>query len=90
MNKILTIVIPSYNVEQFLEKTVDSFLADSIMDDIEILIVNDGSKDKTKEIGLSYEAKYPKCVKLVDKENGGHGSTINTGLSIASDRKSVV
>lgn len=86
MNKILTIVIPSYNVEQFLEKTVDSFLADSIMDDIEILIVNDGSKDKTKEIGLSYEAKYPKCVKLVDKENGGHGSTINTGLSIASGK----
>lgn len=86
MNKILTIVIPSYNVEQFLEKTVDSFLDDSIMDDIEILIVNDGSKDRTKEIGSSYEAKYPQCVKLVDKENGGHGSTINAGLSIATGK----
>lgn len=86
MNKILTIVIPSYNVEKFLEKTVDSFLDDSIMDDIEILIVNDGSKDRTKEIGSSYEAKYPQCVKLVDKENGGHGSTINAGLSIATGK----
>lgn len=86
MNKILTIVIPSYNVEQFLEKTVDSFLDDSIMDDIEIFIVNDGSKDRTKEIGSSYEAKYPQCVKLVDKENGGHGSTINAGLSIATGK----
>ena len=74
MSKILTIVIPSYNVEAFLDKTVNSFLADEIMDDIEILIVNDGSKDKTREIGLRFEEQYPKCVKLVDKENGGHGA----------------
>ena len=86
MSKILTIVIPSYNVEAFLDKTVNSFLADEIMDDIEILIVNDGSKDKTREIGLRFEEQYPKCVKLVDKENGGHGSTINKGLSIATGK----
>lgn len=86
MSKILTIVIPSYNVEAFLDKTVNSFLAEEIMDDIEILIVNDGSKDKTKEIGKRFEEKYPQCVKLVDKENGGHGSTINKGLSIASGK----
>ncbi len=86
MSKILTIVIPSYNVEAFLEKTVNSFLAEEIMDDIEILIVNDGSKDKTKEIGMHFEEQYPQCVKLVDKENGGHGSTINKGLSIATGK----
>lgn len=86
MSKILTIVIPSYNVEQFLEKTVESFLAEEIIEDIEILIVNDGSKDRTKEIGLQYENKYPQSIKLVDKENGGHGSTINKGLSIATGK----
>lgn len=86
MSKILTVVIPSYNVEAFLEKTVDSFLAEEVLDDIEILIVNDGSKDRTKEIGLQYEEKFPQSVKLVDKENGGHGSTINKGLSIATGK----
>ena len=86
MSKILTVVIPSYNVEQFLEKTVQSFLADEVIQDIEILIVNDGSKDRTKEIGQQFEEKYPQSIKLVDKENGGHGSTINKGLSIAAGK----
>lgn len=86
MSKILTVVIPSYNVELFLEKTVQSFLADEILDDIEILIVNDGSKDGTRNIALKYEKSYPQSIKLVDKENGGHGSTINTGLSLANGK----
>lgn len=86
MSKVLTVVIPSYNVEQFLEKTVQSFLDEEILDDIEILIVNDGSKDQTKEIGLEFEKKYPQSVKLVDKENGGHGSTINKGLLLATGK----
>lgn len=86
MSKILTVVIPSYNVEQFLAKTVKSFLAEAILDDIEILIINDGSKDRTKDIGIEFEKKYPQSVKLVDKPNGGHGSTINKGLSIATGK----
>ena len=55
-------------------------------EDVEILIVNDGSKDRTAEIGKEYEEKYPGIVKLINKENGGHGDAVNTGLSHASGK----
>ena len=83
MEKILTIVIPSYNVEQYLRETLDSFMDESVMDKIEVLIVNDGSKDSTPQIGKEYEEKYPNTFRLIDKENGGHGSTINRGIQEA-------
>ncbi len=86
MSKILTVVVPSYNVEQFLEKTVKSFIDESISNDIEILIVNDGSKDNTKVLGEKLQSEFPSCVRLIDKENGGHGSTINKGLSEAKGK----
>ena len=83
MNKILSIVIPSYNVEKYLDKCIQSMLVDSILEDIEIIIVNDGSKDSTPHIAQGYVDKYPQTVRLVDKENGGHGSTINAGIKVA-------
>ena len=86
MNKILSIVIPSYNVEKYLDKCVQSMLVDSILDDIEIIIVNDGSKDSTPQIAQGYVDKYPQTVRLVDKENGGHGSTINAGIKVATGK----
>lgn len=84
--KLLTIVIPSYNVEASLEDTVTSMLEKTIMDKMEIIIVNDGSKDSTKKIGEKLAAKYPNTVRLISKENGGHGSTINTGISEAKGK----
>ena len=86
MNKILSIVIPSYNVEKYLDKCVQSMLVDSILEDIEIIIVNDGSKDSTPQIAQGYVDKYPQTVRLVDKENGGHGSTINAGIKVATGK----
>lgn len=86
MGKILSITIPSYNVEKYIDKCVQSMLVDSILDDIEILIVNDGSKDSTPEIAKGYVAKYPQTVRLIDKENGGHGSTINAGIREATGK----
>jgi len=86
MNKILTITIPSYNVEKYIDKCVQSMLVDSILEDIEILIVNDGSKDSTPAIAKAYVEKYPQTVRLIDKENGGHGSTINAGIRNASGK----
>lgn len=86
MGKILSIVIPSYNVEKYLDKCVESMLVDSILEDIEILIVNDGSKDRTSEIAQKYCEKYPQTVRLINKENGGHGSTINTGIKYATGK----
>ncbi len=86
MDKILTVVVPSYNVEATLSKTVDSFLDKSILDRIEIVIVNDGSEDKTAYIAENYAVTYPGIVRHAYKRNGGHGSAINRGLSIASGK----
>lgn len=83
MNKLLTVVIPAYNVEQYLDNCISSFLDDEINDKIEILVVNDGSKDRTADIALEYQKKYPETVRLITKKNGGHGSTINTGKKYA-------
>lgn len=80
MEKILSIVIPSYNVEKFLRQTLASFVDESVLDKIEVLIVNDGSKDGTEAIGKEYEKKYPQTFRVISKENGGHGSTINRGI----------
>lgn len=82
--KILSIVIPTYNVEKYLRRCLDSLVYDeSVLEDIELLVVNDGSKDNSLEIAKEYEKKYPKTIKVIDKENGGHGSTINAGLKVA-------
>lgn len=86
MEKTLTITIPSYNVENTLKDTVESLLTPSILNDLEILIVNDGSKDSTSVIAHDYEKKYPQTIRAIDKENGGHGSTINTGIQAATGR----
>ena len=62
MKKILTVTVPSYNVEKFLENTLDSFVDERVLDDIEVLIVDDGSKDKTAEIGIE-------CMKVMIGES---------------------
>ena len=82
----MTITVPSYNVEQFLENTLDSFVDERVLDDIEVLVVDDGSRDRTAEIGKVYERKYPDTFRVISKENGGHGSTINTGIREAVGR----
>lgn len=79
----MTIVVPSYNVEKYLEETLDSFVIPEILEDLEVLIVNDGSKDRTAQIGAAYEERYPQTFRLISKENGGHGSAINRGIEEA-------
>ncbi len=86
MSKILTISIAAYNAEKWLAKCLDSFCISEIMDKIEILIVNDGSADKTAEIAYEYVPKYPNTFILINKDNGGHGSTINTGIKAATGK----
>ena len=80
--KLLTIAIPSYNSENYLGKCIESLLP--CVADVEILVVNDCSKDNTSAIGHEYEAKYPGIVKVIDKENGGHGSAVNAGVEHAT------
>ena len=80
--KLLSIAIPSYNSEAYLKHAVDSLLPGG--DEVEILIVNDGSKDGTAEIADDYERRYPGIVRAVHKENGGHGDAVMTGLANAT------
>ncbi len=85
MNKVLTISIAAYNVEKFIENALESLLIDE-MEEIEVLVQDDGGNDKTGEIVKKYEKKYPNIVKLVHKENGGYGSTINSSIKLAKGK----
>lgn len=84
MRKVLSIIIPAYNVEKYLERCLKSFEAAEILEKIEVLIINDGSKDATEAIAKSYCEKYPQTYFLYNKENGGHGSGINYGIKYAT------
>lgn len=84
--KILSVIVPSYNVEKFLTKTLDSMCCISNITDLEILVVNDGSKDSTIELANKYKSSYPESIIVIDKENGGHGSTINAGIKAATGK----
>lgn len=86
MEKLLTISIAAYNVEKYIEECLDSFIDKTIMDEIEVLIINDASTDNTAAIAARYEEKYPGMFRLINKENGGHGSTVNCGISEAKGR----
>ena len=80
--KILTFTVPCYNSEAYMEKCIDSLLPGG--EDVEILIVNDGSKDRTAEIADAYAKKYPTIVRAIHQENKGHGGAVNTGLANAT------
>ena len=80
--KLLSIAIPCYNSEAYMEKCIESLLVGG--EDVEILVVNDGSSDRTAEIADAYAEKYPTIVKAIHQENGGHGQAVNTGLANAT------
>lgn len=86
MEKILTISVAAYNAAGDIDHCLKSMLNSDVVDMLEIIVINDGSKDNTAEIVHSYELKYPGIVKLINKPNGGHGSTINTSIGIASGK----
>ena len=84
--KSLTVLIPVYNTEKYIKRCLDSLLIPEVLDDIEIIVVSDGSKDRSSEIVQEYVGRYPNTIILIDKENGGHGSTINAGITEASGK----
>lgn len=77
---LISIIIPIYNVEDCVEKCVDSILAQSYKN-IEVILVDDGSKDKSGDICDKYQKK-DKRVKVIHKENGGLSSARNAGLDV--------
>lgn len=84
--KILSVSIACYNVEKYLRQTLDSCLVPEIMDRLEVLIVNDGSKDGTADLAREYTARWPETFVLIDKENGGYGSTFNAAVRVATGK----
>lgn len=84
--KLLTVSIAAYHVEDYLRETLDSFLIPEVTDQLEVLIVNDGSGEGVNEIAREYQTNYPDVFRLIDKENGGHGSTVNRGIEEAAGR----
>lgn len=85
MEKQITIIIPTYNMENYIGKCLDSLLIPEL-ELVEVLVVNDGSKDNSSQIAHQYADKYPHSIKVINKENGNYGSCINTALPLASGR----
>lgn len=84
MEKVLSIIIPTYNMEKYLRKCLDSLIIEEeLMSRFEALIINDGSKDLSSEIAHEYESQYSNTFRVIDKENGNYGSCINRGLKEA-------
>lgn len=85
MEKLLSVIVPSYNAQKFLVKAMSAICS---IDDprLEVLIVNDGSKDETAQVAQRYEDLYPNCIKAINQPNKGHGGAVNTGMEAAKGR----
>jgi len=82
--KLISFIIPAYNSESYINQAIDSLLVEK--EEIEIIIVNDGSKDQTSSIAHNYQMRFPSIVSVIDQENAGHGGAINTGLKHAKGK----
>lgn len=83
--KLLSVIVPVYNTEKYLKKSLDSIINASI-DDMEILVINDGSTDNSETIIEEYEKNYPEIIRYIKKKNGGLGSVRNVGLKEAKGK----
>lgn len=88
MEKILTIVIPTYNMEKLLEKDLQTLVIDdkNLFQKVEILVVIDGAKDQSSEIAHRFQNAYPNTFRVIDKENGNYGSCVNRGIKEAKGK----
>jgi len=80
--KLITFAVPCYNSAAYMEHCIRTLLHGG--DEVEIIIINDGSKDETAAIADRYQAMYPNIIKAVHQENGGHGEGVNQGLRNAT------
>ncbi|MDF2539507.1 MAG: hypothetical protein K0S76_2528 [Herbinix sp.] len=80
--KLLTATIPCYNSAAYMNHAIETLLSGG--EEVEIIVVDDGSSDDTKKIAEEYARKYPTIVRAISQENGGHGEAVNTGLANAT------
>lgn len=86
MEKALTVIVPTFNMEQYLDECLTSMITDKSQHLLEVIIVNDGSTDNSSAIAHQYSEKYPTLFRVIDKANGHYGSCINAGLKIATGK----
>lgn len=88
MKKVLSIIVPTYNMENYLHLCLESLILDDqvLFEKTEVLIVNDGSKDKSIVIAKEFEKTYPEVFRVIDKPNGNYGSCVNRGLREAQGK----
>lgn len=88
MEKTLSIIIPTYNMEKYLDKCLTSLIVDDeeLMNQLQVLVIIDGAKDHSSEIAHLYQDRYPQTFIVIDKENGNYGSCINRGLKVATGK----
>ena len=87
MQKLLTVIVPVYKVEQYINKCLDSLIVSPHwMEKLEVIIVNDGTPDNSAEMSREYVKRFPETFRQIDKENGGHGSAWNVGLKEATGK----
>lgn len=84
--KVLTIVVPMYNAQMYIRTCLKSFCDEGVLNDIEVLVINDGSTDDSLKVVEEFVHNYPSVYRVVTKENGGHGSGINYGIKYATGR----
>lgn len=86
MLKILSVIIPSYNMEKFLPYCLESLLVRHHREILEVLVINDGSNDNTLPMAQKFADTYPELFRIIDKKNGNYGSCVNVGLSFAKGK----
>lgn len=87
MCKLLSIVIPVYNVEQYINKCLDSLIVDEqMLSLLDVVVINDGTPDNSAILAKEYEKKYPGVFRVIDQENRGHGGAWNHGTELAKGK----
>lgn len=82
-NIAVSVAVATYNVEKYISRCLDSFCDNRFKGKLEVLIINDGSTDSSVRIAEEYVDRFPEIFRIVNKENGGWGSTINSGADSA-------
>lgn len=88
MDKVLTVIVPTYNMEKYLRISLESLLIGEmeLFSTLEVLVVNDGSKDSSSAIAREFQDNYPNVFRVIDKENGNYGSCVNRGIKEAKGK----
>ena len=85
--KLITVVVPVYKVEPYIDKCLSSLIVpEEQLPLLEVIVVNDGTPDRSADMAREYEKRHPDVFRVIDKENGGHGSAWNRGVKEATGK----